>query len=51
MLDITKLHNPILHRLNIIKLSILIIPPYNVPFIASLEYPIPLRLLVSGACI
>ena len=51
VLDIGRLHSPILHKLNIIKLVILIIDPYNVPFMASFEYPIPFKLLVSGACI
>ena len=49
--EIIKLHNPIFNKLNIINDRIFIIPPYNVPFIASLDNPIPVRVLVSGACI
>ena len=47
--DIMRLYNPILNKLKIIKDRIFIIPPYRVPFIASLDKPIPVKVLVSGA--
>ena len=51
IVEIIRLHNPIFSKLKITRLSNLIIPPYKVPFIAVLEYPIPFKLLVRGACI
>ena len=37
IVEIIRLHNPIFSKLKITRLSILIIPPYKVPFIAVLE--------------